>query len=210
VLAVVGDDPRHQRLERLIPAVLLGVDHAMPADYPAEVADSQRTQHNPALAPRVAEHITDSRHRVEQSPLFLTGKPFEHCLELACRTLVESLVRRTPGSGEPDHLSPRIRRRTTTDDQAVGFIPAKDAAEISRIKPEPSAQGCDRDLLPLGEFEDHPGLGERVGGVEQALIKDTNHPRVETVELTDRCHRVCAVLPSHRPMLRQTFDSVND
>jgi hypothetical protein len=108
VLAVIGHDPRHQRLERLIPAVLLRVDRAMPADDPAEVADSQRTQDDPALAPRVAEHITDSRHRVEQPPLLLTGKPFEHCLDLTCRTLVESLVHRTPGSGEPDHLSPGI------------------------------------------------------------------------------------------------------
>jgi hypothetical protein len=37
VLGVVGDDPGDERLERLVPAVLLRVERAVALDDPAEV-----------------------------------------------------------------------------------------------------------------------------------------------------------------------------
>src|SRR5439155_26087059 len=44
VLDEPGDDPGHQRLEALVPAVFLGVERAVPLHHPAQVAGTMLAQ----------------------------------------------------------------------------------------------------------------------------------------------------------------------
>src|SRR5437660_682879 len=70
-----GDDAGHERLEVLVPAVLLGVQRAVPLDHPAHVAGAWLTQHAVAGARgRLAERELDGAHRLDQALLLGSGQ----------------------------------------------------------------------------------------------------------------------------------------
>src|SRR5262249_21415403 len=84
-----GHDLRGQRFERLVPAVLLAVDRAVPAYDPTEVAGPRRPQDTGHLRPAlVAQRAFDRAHGADHALLVGDREPAQHGRDLGLRALV--------------------------------------------------------------------------------------------------------------------------
>jgi hypothetical protein len=102
LLDVVGHDPCDERLEALVPSVLLRVEGAVALDDPAEVAGAWASQDEGAGRWSLGEHVVDGVHRGDKALLVVLGQRIEDGGDLVGGAAVElgeglapSSVRRT-------------------------------------------------------------------------------------------------------------------
>ena len=80
---------------------------------------------------------------------------------------------------------PRVTGRRRTADQAAGFEPPEDAAEVAGVQAEIAAELGGGRRGAVREFVEDAHLGERERAVQQMLAEDADLARVEAVERAD-------------------------
>ena len=69
--------------------------------------------------------------------------------------------------------------------QAAGLEAGQDPGQVAGVDVEQAAELDELRRVALGQLEDDPGLGERVGAVEEPLAEHPDHVGVEAVEAAD-------------------------
>src|SRR5690606_32261778 len=156
VLDVLGDDPGDQRLELLVPAVLLGVELAVALHDPPEIAGPQIAELDPRPRAVAGEQPLDRPHRPDQPVLAGSGQPAQQGGDIVAGAGVEVAERVPAGRGQPDDLPPGVGGVAFADDEAVGLEPGQDPAEVAGVETQPGAKVGDPDAAGLGELEEDP------------------------------------------------------
>src|SRR4051812_18270542 len=129
-------DLRHQRLEPLVVAVLLRIEHAMTEDDPAHVAGAMRPEQVRRLRrPTGLEHGLDRLHRPEQPDLSARWERAEQAPDLLVRARVELLEGGTPRAHQREGPPPPILAGFSVLDPAALLKPAQDAAQVPCVEP---------------------------------------------------------------------------
>ena len=164
VLRIVGDDAGDERLERLVPAVLLGVQGAVALDDPAIVARSWGAQGERRRARRAVEDLAHGLQRGAQARAVVLGQAVEQRPDLGRGAGVERRVGRAAGGGERDDLPPRVVAGALAGKEALLFQAAEEPAEVAGVDLEGAPQVPGVGRLALAELVEDARLGERVGG----------------------------------------------
>jgi two-component system cell cycle response regulator len=185
VARVLGHDLRDERLEALVPAVLLRIEPAVSLDDPAEVAGTRRAQDDCARRGRTVEHLPHDVHGADEAPLLVVGEDVEDGADLVGRPAVELGEGGRPLLGEADPLAAGVVGRALAGDQAVALQSREQAAEKAGVDVHLAAQVGDLGDLALAELVEHARLGQRVGRAQQAVAQDADARGVEAVEGAD-------------------------
>src|SRR4029077_11378043 len=84
----------------------------------------------------------------------------------------------------------------------------QDATQVARVDVDDAPQVRDLAGLALGELEQDPGLGERVGRIQVLAAQQADRVRVEPVERSHRRHRrvqFAHLIPRCRSLLKSTI-----
>src|ERR1700730_6852230 len=129
------DDPRDERFESFVPAVLLGVQKAMPADHPTHIARLMRPKkgRGPRSRP-CAECLLDCTHCLEQLAQFARRQVPKLSGNLILRTRVKRGECPLPGPGEPQKALSPIGGRGLSMNQPAAPEATKNAAQIAGIE----------------------------------------------------------------------------
>ena len=87
--------------------------------------------------------------------------------------------------GQRYQALPAVVRRRGLDHESALAEAAQDAAEIAVIEAEFRGDFGRGRLVPASEFVEHARFGERVGGLQEAVLEHADPPRVEAVEVAD-------------------------
>jgi hypothetical protein len=84
-----GDDLRHQRLEPLVPAIVLRIERAVTVDDPAHVARPVRSEPTGRGVGPPAEDVFDRPHGADQAGLPIAAQTVQQRADLPARPFVE-------------------------------------------------------------------------------------------------------------------------
>ena len=189
VVYVIGDDPGHERLERLVPAELLRVQRPVPLHHPAHVARLGRPQQVPARLRGLRQHVGDHVHGVQQPAPVIVVHRGQHVPGPRGRPGVQARHHRTPVFRQRDDLAAPVGRRAPPGDEAAGGESGQDAAQVPRVDVDRAPQIGHLAGVALRQLEQDPRLGERVRRVQVLAAQQPDHVRVEPVERPHRRHR---------------------
>jgi hypothetical protein len=177
----VGDDPRHQRLEPVVPAVFAGVERPVAVQHPAEVARAQVPE-DQGTGRRGGEAAPDRPHRRDQLLALGVGQRPEQPGDLGRRAGVQLGEPLAPELGQPERAPPADLERPAPEREPGGLEPGQDPGQVGRVELELGPQRGDLDLRGPRELEQHPGLGQGERAVDQVRLEQAEQAGVETVE----------------------------
>ena len=190
-----GDDAGHERLEVLVPAVLLGVQRAVPLDHPAHVAGAWLTQQAVAGARgRLAERELDGAHRLDQALLLGSGQVVEHGADLLTRAGLERRESGLATRREAQQLLAPVALGPPSLEQAAFEEAAQDAAQITQVQVELAGQLAGGGVLAVGQLVQHAHLGQREGTVQVVAPQDADAPGIQTIEAAHGIHGTLEVV----------------
>lgn len=188
VLGEVGDDTGHQPLVVGVEAVLGGVQRGVALDDPSQVAGTGLAQDDVLAAGRAAvgEDLADRAHRLRQAGPVGGGHGGQERAHGLVGPLGEQARGLTPARGEGDLAAPGITRGRSALDQPVVLELVQDPAQVPGVQGEFGPQIHRVGTRGVCEFVEHPGLGQRVRGVQlAAVVESADDVRVEAVEGAD-------------------------
>ncbi len=194
MLHELADRASGQRLDVRVPAVLGGVQRAMPLDDPAVVAGLGLAQDGRRRRWRVAEKLANGGHRRHEAALLALAEPADHLADLLGRAAVEHRELGPAQIGELHQLPTGVAGRAPAGDQSLRLEAREHAAEVPRVDTERATHLSHLTLVDLGELEQHPSLGQRVRRLDDTVVEHADHARVEPVEgayVVDRVMRAC-------------------
>ena len=194
MLHELADGARSERLDVGVPAVLGGVQRAVPLDDPAVVAGLGLAQHGRRRAWRVAQQLANRGHRRDETALLTLAEPTDQAADLLGRAAVEHRELGSAEIGELHELATGVARRAPAGDQSLRLEAREHAAQVARVDPERATHLSHLTLVDLGELEQHPSLGQRVRRLDDTVVEHADHARVEPVEgahVVDRVMRAC-------------------
>jgi len=185
VLGEIGDDPREQAFERLIPIVFACEQQRLPIDKPAIFTRARRPQRNDAAPRPVAEQPFDDLHRADQ--LFLRGRfePLEHREHFLDGCGVERFVSQVALLGECNERLPRVGFGRAPGDQVAALEAGQQAAQIAAIESQIARENGGGLRSPACQFMQDTDLGQRERALLQMLVQRTDVLRIEAVEVAD-------------------------
>ena len=78
-----------------------------------------------------------------------------------------------------------VRGKWRAGDQILVGEALYDAAEIASIDRKFGTERLSREIVAMGEFEQHAGFGQRVRAGQQMLVEHADRPGVAAVEVPD-------------------------
>ncbi len=159
---IAGDDLRHQRLEGVVPAVLAGIDLAMLLHHPAHVAGLRVAQHH-VLRGGARVRRQQTLHGGQRLGQLLLRRPGQRRQQRGClvaRTLLQRGKHLVAGLGELQQALPGIGGGGHAGHPPLAFKAAQDAAEVTGIKGQLTAQFGGRGLVAMRQFVQHAHLGQ--------------------------------------------------
>src|SRR5205085_8171335 len=162
-----GDDLRHQRLETFVPAVFLGVERAVAAHNPAEIAGAGAAERNRRFVlARACEQRLDRICRLNEPPLIVFRERAEHRFDLLPRAPVERCERRLSFLRERKQALPAVGGQGRARNQACAREAIEDAAEIAGVQAERAADRLRRRPIATGKLVEHARLSKRAPALQ--------------------------------------------
>lgn len=182
------DDSGYERLEALIPAILLGVAYALAVDDPAHVADAMGPQEEAPLAWGLfREDAFDGLHGAEEVEASRMGQAIENGGGLLFGESVEFLEGRFAACGQGKFGEAAILLRGFSFQQSLFFEFGQQAAQISGVEAEFFGDFAGFGCASRGEFVQDACLGQAELGVQKALVECADELCVHAVEAAKRC-----------------------
>jgi hypothetical protein len=184
----IGGDACHQRLEAPVPAVLAGVERAVAADHPADVAALRRPQQpgRSRGAVLAAEQLLDRPHRRQQLGPIGLAEGGEQAGDAVLAVLVERGEGALAGGSEAQVQVPGIVLGAHAPDQLAFLQAAQQPAEVARVEVEVAGKLGRGGPVAVREFPEQARFGQAEAGLGQPFLKHADAARVEAVEAADR------------------------
>lgn len=188
----VGDDACDERLEAFVPAELVGIEHAVAPDDPAEVAGLVRTEKvrgrgsgRVSIGGAVAQDAGNGFHGGDETALGRVAQGLEECGDVVGGAAVEDCVASSAVGRQADAGTAGVVGRALSGDEPAPAEVGQDAAQVSGVEVELAGEVGGAHGVAVGELvEDADGGEGKVAG-EVRLIENVDAARIESIEAAD-------------------------